>query len=186
MKDMTDNQLMGCVSNGDLEPLGLLFERHSTKVHALCCRMTGSGESANDLVQETFLRILRYRKSFRGEAAFTTWMYRVARNTCLDHLKSIDRDGARLKRYQQTSVAPVPAGEDVAKERRLRRLERALRELPDTQREVLVLSRYLGLKYREIAEVQECDVGAVKARAHRGLRRLRLLFDKLEDEDHAL
>ena len=78
---MTDSDLMACLGLGEMRALGVLFERHHAWVHSLCYRMTGDASAAADLVQESFLRVLRYSSSFAGRAEFRTWMYRWS-ETC--------------------------------------------------------------------------------------------------------
>src|SRR5215216_5082383 len=106
---MTDTELMLAVRGGDLDALGALFRRHYDRAHALCYRLTTSAEAADDLAQETFLRILRYRHTFRGDAQFTTWMYRLARNVCLDHLRSAARADGAAARWAAEGEATEPA-----------------------------------------------------------------------------
>lgn len=173
-----DTRLMLEVRDGDLERLGVLFERHHGRVHDFCYRMTRSEHAANDLVQETFLRILRYRASFRAEASFSTWLYRVARNLCLDHLQRLSRRSEAEEQWREEmgsdSSSPDP---DV---RRLQLVSEAFERLPLEGREVLILSRHQGLRYDEIAGVCDCSIGAVKVRVHRALKRLRALYLELE------
>ena len=79
---------MAATGHGDLDALGVLFNRHHARVHALCYRLTGDASVADDLVQESFLRVLKYRKGFGARAAFTTWLYRLVRNVCMDHMNA--------------------------------------------------------------------------------------------------
>lgn len=177
----TDLELMAAVCRGELDALGVLFERHRARVHALCYRLTGDAAVADDLVQETFLRILKYRKGFAGRAAFTTWLYRLARNVCVDHLRGEARIRRRTDRARQEQ--PWQRGEDpIEFDYRLATLRAALYELPPDKREVLVLSRFEGLSYAEIADVCGTTEAAIKARAHRAMRELRQTFEKLELE----
>lgn len=174
---------MLAVHAGELTELGTLFERHHEKVFALAARMTGSADVADDLVQETFLRVLRYRQTFRGESQFTTWLYRLARNVCLDHLRTVGEAATARDRWAQEASAPSdgPPSDD-----RLALVEEGLRRLPAEKREVLILSRFHGLRYEEIAEVLECQAGTVRVRAHRALHELRQLCRALEQRDHEL
>ncbi len=181
----SDHELMAAAGRGDREALGLLFERHQARVHALCYRMTGDASVADDLVQESFLRVFRYGRSFGERAAFTTWLYRLVRNVCLQHLNAESHTHARIERMAAehgsgsrtgTRDAPGTGEEDP----RLVSLRRALYALSPDKREVLVLSRYQGLSYAEIAEVCETTVGAIKVRAHRAMRELRRRYEELE------
>ncbi len=181
----TDSELMLRVRGGDLYALGLLFVRYQAKVHAWCFRLTDDRHTADDLVQDTFLRILRYRHAFSGDAAFSTWLYRIARNVCLDHLANLRRNSDAQEQLHGRAAAetgPAAAYEDG----RLAILDAALMRLPIEKREVLVLSRYHDLRYEDIAQVCNCSVGAVKARVHRAIRHLRDLYNELECQDNEM
>ena len=178
----TDVQLMLKVRGGDLHALGVLFQRHQQQVHQWCYRMTGNAMVADDLVQDVFLRILRLRHNFAGTAKFTTWLYRVARNACLDFLSASKRREAvhdQFVRETDSTGSIADAGD-----RRLALLELALQRLPVDKRDVLILSRYHDMRYEEIAEVCGCSIGAVKTRVHRALKDLRRIYHDLEQEDY--
>ncbi len=179
----TDIELMLRVRGGDLHALGLLFTRHQVKVHSWCFRTLGDATGADDLVQETFLRVLRFRHTFKGQSRFTTWLYRIARNVCLDHVGTDQRRASIRERALrglpgQAGVAPA------TDERRLANLEEALRRLESSKREALILSRYHDMRYDEIAAVCDSTVGAIKARVHRAIKELRQIYRDLEREDY--
>jgi RNA polymerase sigma-70 factor (ECF subfamily) len=174
----TDHELTAAVAAGDLNALGALFERHHERVHALCYRMTGDSSVADDLVQESFLRILKYSRGFGGRAAFTTWLYRLVRNVCLDHLSAESRTRTRAAMMVVEHEHDTPGDHDT--DPRLDTLRNALNRLAPDKRDVLVLSRYEGLSYAEIAEICETTVGAIKVRAHRAMRELRQQLAELE------
>ena len=179
----SDRELMLGVRGGDLHALGLLFQRHREQVHALCRRLTGDAARADDLVQETFLRILKYGHTFQGNAQFTTWMYRIARNATM---REIERDHRRDE-IENLAVREMKDAAAVADASELsEKLGAALAELPAEQREVLVLSRYHGLRYAEIAEVCDCTVTAVKARVYRAMRALRNQLGATEPSNEQL
>jgi len=174
----TDNELMVAVGRGDRRALGVLFERHYEQVRLICYRMTGEAEAADDLAQDSFVRVLRYAKGFERRAAFTTWLYRLVRNVCLDHIAGEARRQARAEQVASEPRHRAHPPEET--DPRLATLREALHSLPPEKREVLVLSRYQGLSYADIAEVCETTVGAIKVRAHRAMRELRRRFDELE------
>lgn len=178
MRSKSDHDLMAAVQAGDLDALGTLYTRHHERVHALCYRLTGDAAAAEDLSHESFLRVLRYRASFDGRSKFTTWLYRLVRNRCLDHLHAARRDEQRLELLAREQASP-PDRTDRSEERRAL-LEAGLARLSPDKREVLVLSRFENLKYREIAEVCGLSVENVKVRAHRALRELRRILQELE------
>jgi RNA polymerase sigma-70 factor (ECF subfamily) len=173
---------MAAVCRGDLSALGILFDRHHARVYALCHRLTGDASVADDLVQESFLRILKYRKGFGARAAFTTWLYRLVRNVCVDHLSAEAKVRRRAERVAREQQHVQERNDPVESDPRLETLRSALYALSPDRREVLVLSRYEGLSYAEIAEVCGTTVGAIKVRAHRAMRELRQIFEELELE----
>lgn len=182
MNDTSDEAVMRAVREGDVDKLGVLFERHHARVHALCYRLTRRADAADDLAQETFLRVLRYRDGFRGDSAFTTWLYRVAYNVCHEHWRQDRRDEsmhhARDEPELQLHAEPVSERHAV--------LEQAMARLDPEQRAVLVLTRYHDLKYDDVARVLDCTPAAARVRAHRALNDLREIYRELEQRQHEL
>lgn len=172
---------MTAVRAGDLGKLGILFERYHGPLFDFLARMTGDRTAAEDLVQDIFVRILKYRATFR-DGSFETWLYRIARNARADyfrHRTAVEPlDGAALDRPEP---GPGPALRLMA-DRDRERLKRALMMLPEDKRELLVLARYREMKYERIAEILGIETGAVKVRVHRAIRDLRTLFLELRDE----
>lgn len=168
------------VRRGEVGRLGTLFDRHHRRIYRFCLRLTGDPAASEDLVQDIFMRVLRYRRTYRGDRDFLPWLYRLARNATNDHF----RRGARRRESpaeipERASDEPGPwqgleGREDV------RLLRRALLELPLARREVLVLSRFEERRYDEIAALLGCSVGAVKVRVHRALKQLRQIYDELQ------
>jgi RNA polymerase sigma factor (sigma-70 family) len=178
----TDAELMLALREGDLGSLGEIFQRHHGTVHALCYRLTMQADVADDLAQETFLRLMRYRESFRGDAKLATWLYRVARNVCSDHFQRRARDRAVDAQWSREAAMSRDAGESPGDEI----LERALAKLAPDRREALVLVRYHGLSYDEVAQVLGCEPGAARVRVHRAMKELRDIYRTLEQSDHGL
>src|SRR6476469_3964139 len=137
------------VREGDVDKLGVLFERHHARVHALCFRLTRRVDVADDLAQETMLRVLRYASSYRRDSAFTTWLYRLAYNVCQDHWRKTRRD-ERTTDLSEADGVVARDGDDRIDERHAL-LEEAMLRLAPERRAVLVLSRYNDLGYDEIA-----------------------------------
>ena len=178
---------MSRVGEGDAAAVEELFLRHHGAAYGLCCRLTSDSTASEDLVQETFMRVLRSAHTFRGGSGFRAWFFRIVRNVCVDHWRIHERrsravEGWRVRRGDdESTVGPLPGGG--APERPLvARLERALSELSSDQREVLVMSRYHDMSYAEIAEVTDSTAGAVKVRAHRAMKALRKAFHGLQAE----
>lgn len=164
------------VRNGVGEMLGLLFERYQVPLFNFYCKLTGDRAMSEDLVQEVFFRILKYRHSYRPETGFRAWMYQIARNARVDHLR---RKRPETSWEPEMSPAVLP-GDTAQQKQEAMLLHSALLELADEKREVLVLSRFQDLKYEEIAQLMGCEVNTVKVRVHRALQELREIFHGLE------
>jgi RNA polymerase sigma factor (sigma-70 family) len=168
-----DEQLMVQVQDGRVEVLAILFERHHVRLYNFFLRMSRDPSLSEDLVQEVFLRILKYRHSFRGESKFTTWMYQIGRNAHIDHLRSRRPEISIDEAWEEEgSPQPLPA-EKAESQQEADLLAMALERLPLRKREVLLLSRFQGLKYQEIADLLACSVQSVKVQVHRSLKELR-------------
>ena len=176
MAGPSDEELMLALRDGELTAFDALFRRHYESVRMLCARVTATASVGDDLAQETFLRVLRHRATFRGDARFTTWIYRIARNLCLEHVARAARDQRIAERWKVE--APVSLASDRSDE--LDALAAALQTLPPDQREVLVLCRYHDLPFAEVAEILGCTPGAARVRAHRALVALRKAYDARE------
>ena len=148
---MSDEELMSQVRNGVGEMLGVLFERYQVPLFNFYLKLTGERAASEDLVQEVFFRILKYRQSYRPETGWEPEM--------------------------SPAIAPVDTAQQ-SQENAL--LYRALMQLPLEKREVLVLSRFQELKYEEIAQLLDCELGTVKTRVHRALQELRDIFHELQ------
>ena len=174
-----DQQVMMEVRNGDVEKLGILFERHHRTLFNLFLRLTGNRNLSEDLVQEAFMRILRFRHTYRAESLFTTWMYRIARNVCTDHFRSRKHEAAWDEETPEPVSQELNAGERLEQRQETVLLREALARLPEEKREVLVLSRYQNLKYEEIAEILSCSVASVKVRVFRAHQDLGEIFFRM-------
>ena len=130
-------------------------------------------------MQDVFLRMLRYRATYRPFSQFRTWMYQLARNAHIDRFKGTRRDVA-LDEASREPVSPAPhPGEILERSRELAVLRRALARLSAEHREVLVLSRFHGLSYREVGDVVGCAEGTVKVRVFRAMQQLRRIVDEV-------
>jgi RNA polymerase sigma factor (sigma-70 family) len=179
----TDDQLMNAVREGAVDQLAVLFERHHRALFQFFTHLTGSAPTAEDLLQEVFFRILKFRHTYRPDRSYTAWMYQIARNVHVDHLRRKRPELPFLERedevtWEPRDTAPMP---DARFERQseMVTLRRALAQLPADKREVLILSRYQNLKYEEIAQILNCEVGAVKQRVFRAVRQLSEIFFRL-------
>ncbi len=177
-----DNAIMAQVRDGDVARLGLLFERHNTRLYGFFVKHTGRRSASEDLVQEVFFRMLKYRHTFRGEAPFTVWMYQLARNVAADFFGKRSREVALDESYEEHATSDDSPIEALQRNQEQRLLHEALARLDPEKREVLVLSRFQDLKYEEIATILGVQVGTVKARVHRALNDLREEYYTLTKE----
>jgi RNA polymerase sigma factor (sigma-70 family) len=176
MKSVPDEDVMLQVRNDEVEMLGVLFDRYQAPLYNFYTKMTQDRAVSEDLVQEVFLRILRYRQTYRPGTIFRTWMYQIARNTRLDQVRKTRPEGP----FVSEPIAPTSVTDSAQQHQEAAMLQRALMQLPEDKREILVLSRFQELKYDEIARLLGCEVGAVKVRVHRALQQLREAFLLLE------
>jgi RNA polymerase sigma factor (sigma-70 family) len=180
-----DEELMTEVRSGRTGALATLFERHHARVYRFCLRMTGDRQASEDLVQDVFMRMLKYRNSFDRAAPFEPWMFRIARNACADYWRSSARNARKLHEYELDVAATADSAHHAAAtEEQSDLLQRALLALPAERREVLLLSRFESRKYDEIAAILDCSVGAVKVRVHRAIKELREIYFGLSREAH--
>ncbi|HVN09936.1 MAG TPA: RNA polymerase sigma factor [Patescibacteria group bacterium] len=176
MNSAPDEELMLQVRNGDCEMLGVLFDRYHAPLFNFYARLMDDRGASEDLVQEVFLRILRYRASYQPGTAFRPWIYQIARNARFDHF----RKSPPQERFE-AGMVPAAAPHDAAQqEQEAELLHRALQQLPEDKREILILARFQELKYEEIAGLLGCELNAVKTRVHRALQDLRKVFRRLE------
>jgi RNA polymerase sigma-70 factor (ECF subfamily) len=169
------------VRGGRTAALATLFERHHARVYGYCLRMTGNRSTAEDLVQDVFMKMLKYKATFKDDSDLVPWMFGIARNSCLAHLKRRAND--RLPLNEPAEEAAVDETADERHDDRETELVReALLRLPAERREVLVLSRYEYKSYDEIARVLDCSVGAVKVRVHRAMKQLREIYLDMTSE----
>src|SRR5438552_914576 len=137
----TDELLMLAVREGDIRKLGTLFDRHHAVLYDYLVRMTGNRTAAEDLVQEVFLRILKYRRTFHDNSRFTAWMFRIARNARIDVYRSQPSEGSVPWEGFEAESGAIPVVDDLALQQQTAMLERAMMELSEEKREILILSR---------------------------------------------
>ncbi len=161
---MTDDDLMALVRNGDDDAFDVLFDRHHASVYNLACTLLQDHDGARDVLQDTFLSVLRNAARYRANGTFRAWLLRICRNRCLTLLETA-RNRRRLRDKAGTDMA-VPTPPCVSRRTHagdtLRMVQAALRELPERQREAIVLHAVEGLRYREVADVLGTPLNTVK------------------------
>jgi len=184
-----DEKLMEETAQGDEYAFELLVKRHQSRILNLIFRFIGNRTQAGDLAQEVFIRVWQAAPRYKPQAKFTTWIYRVATNLCLNELKSSSRrkllfseipaDAGRTPNEEGTVT---PSAEDILlAEERSRQISHTLQNLPENQRMALILKRYENLSYHEIANIMDCSVSSVESllvRAKRNLQEKLIFFEK--------
>jgi len=173
---------MSDVRNGYVEKLAILFERHYVSLFNYFLRLTGNREVSEDLVQDVFTRILKYRATYQGEDRYIVWMFKIARNAHIDALRR-RKEALPLDEQLAEPADAEPLPEDrLEREQDSALVSKALGLLPPRKQEILVLSRFQHMKYREIAELLDCPVGTVKAMIHRAVAELGEIYAALTRE----
>lgn len=174
----TDEQLMAAVQGGDNAAMGELFQRHHTALYRYFLRMSGSAALSEDLTQEVFLRVLRKSETWQRDARFTSWMYRIAHNAFIDHTRKSKWETAMPEKID--IAAPVSRRLEEAEEHAL--LHKALMAMPPDKRELLVLSRFQGMRYDQIGELLGVETNTVKVRVFRALGQLREIYERISGQ----
>jgi RNA polymerase sigma-70 factor, ECF subfamily len=176
----TDEELVARSIGGDDDSFGELIHRWERPIYALAYRVIGREEDARDVCQETFLRAFRALSGFRGQAKFSSWLYRIALNQCRDWMRRERRtpvvqapEDIDLMDLAAAREPSEPIEELVARKDLARIVERAMTALPEEQRTAIILKEYHGLTFQEIAEVVGCPLSTVKTRLYQGLMVLR-------------
>lgn len=165
---------------GDLAAFEELYRQHAGRLYSVACRMVGNPSDAEDLLQEIFLAAHRKLDSFRGESALGTWLYRLATNLCLDHLRSKTARSGQLTSALDDERELADAGSRALADQALTRmdLERALAQLPEGCRAAFVLHDIEGLEHREVAEALGIAEGTSKSQVHKARLRLRAFLGR--------
>ncbi len=164
-----DEDLVRRYLSGDRAAFAALVERHERRVYNLALRMTGREEDARDATQDAFLTVLRKLSSFRGEAAFTTWLHRVTVNACYDLLRKRKREPVLERAEDDLPAIEPPATPDATDASDLSiDVQRALMEVPEDFRIVMILHDVQDLRQEDVAAILGVPVGTVKSRLHRG------------------
>lgn len=177
---MPDDVLVAQFTHGDSEAFNVLAGRYQEQLYRMAYRMLGHHEDALDAVQEILLRLLRALPNFRGQSKFTTWLYRLAANTCIDYRRQRSRKHKDLSLDLDLQISAPNQDPDTMCEHQFREylLDQALKSLPESQRLLVVLRDRQGLSNQEVAEVLGIEMGTLKARLHRARGALRRVLEQ--------
>ncbi len=180
---MTDEELLRQTAAGDVGAFSLLVRRSQGRVLGLCSRLLSHPQNAEDVAQDVFLQLYKSARTFRGDCGVSTWLYRIAVNRC----RNFNRDNRKYRPWGESAraleigiesepAAAAPEGDDpgsawpVNETREL--VRRAIASLPEGQKAMLVLHKFEGRSYQEIAEIMDVSLASVASRLHRAKRSL--------------
>jgi RNA polymerase sigma-70 factor (ECF subfamily) len=190
----TDEELVTRASAGDVDSFNQLVTRWERPIYALAYRTLGREEDARDVVQEAFLRAYRGLRGFKGEAKFSSWLYRITLNLCRDWIRRERRapivqvpEGVDPVDLADERVAPQESVEELVARREMSNaVAKAMAELPEEQRTAIMLKEYHGLTFQEIADMLDCPLSTVKTRLYQGLSVLRRRLERRQAEEASL
>lgn len=187
--DYSENNLIQRCKDGDIESFEELIRSHKQRVYNIALKMLSNTEDAMDVSQEAFIKVYRSIGKFNMESSFSTWLYKVVVNTCLDFIKknkkldkvySIDEfiENREVNLNQQGLKNKYDTPEE-ALDKKIKRqtINRAINELPENFRTVIILRDIQGFSYEEIANITNCSLGTVKSRIKRGRESLKKLIE---------
>jgi RNA polymerase sigma-70 factor (ECF subfamily) len=176
-----EQQLILQVKEGNHEAFRVLVERHMKQTYNVVFGFVNDHDDAEDLTQESFVRAYRSIGSFRGEAGFGTWLYRIATNLSLNRVRQKNLSASReIRESDSLQLASDPGPSHLQDLRH--HIERSLHELPTLQRAVVILRHLNGLSTRQVSTILNCSEGTVKTHLHRGIKRMKANMSFLKDE----
>lgn len=184
--DSSDDQLIARTLSGETDAFSLLVKRWERPIYGLTLRMLGRDEDARDACQEAFIAAFRNLSKFRGDAKFSSWIYRIALNACHARLRSkqdvsisIDEEDESGKKKELVDLQSEGLTERLSRDQTSDIVRKALQSLPPEMRQVIVMKEYEEMTFAEIAEVLQIPVSTVKSRLYTGLQQMRARLEKL-------
>ncbi len=176
-ENIPDETVMQNIKEGNLAEMAILFERYHLRLYNFFLKMGLNRDNSQDLTQNLFYRMVKYRESFKSGNTVKSWIYQIARNLHADYCRERKKSE---ELFMVTETYPGDVTDDAGSfaEEDFEKLTRALFKLTDAQREIIVLSRYQGLKYEEISPLIHQSVPAIKVAMHRAIKQLRSIYMK--------
>ncbi|WP_235982927.1 RNA polymerase sigma factor [Kordia aestuariivivens] len=168
---MTDEHIMQKVAEGNVAMLQILFERYHKQIYIFLYKMSGDKMLSEDLTQEVFYRLIKYKSSYNFDKKFVTWIYTIARNNLNTHYQRQKENHLALEGFEHKLVEP-----QASKNEEYSHLMNVLNRMEASDRELLILNRFQEIKYAEMAEILGSTTGAVKTKVCRALKKLKTLY----------
>ena len=171
------------VKQGDLAELAVLFDRYQVKLYNFFLKLTFDKATSEDLTQNVFCRIIKYRHTYdAADGRFKSWIYRMARNIHFDHHKQQRKITDQFKKLEEDHYH-ISTSDQPGREKEFKKLDLALLQLDSDQRELIMLSRFSGLRYEEIARILGKSVLSIRVQIHRAIKQLRKIYFKQQQEE---
>jgi RNA polymerase sigma-70 factor, ECF subfamily len=185
--ELTDDQIIERTLAGETDAFSMIVRRWERPIYGLSLRMLGRDEDARDVCQETFLAAFRNLQKFRGDAKFSSWLYRIALNACHSRLRgqtnaamqSIDYEDDEGRRYEIADLEAGHLAERLQQDQRAVLVRKALQALPTEMRQVIIMKEYEELTFAEISEIMQLPLSTVKSRLYTGLAQMRARLEKV-------
>jgi RNA polymerase sigma-70 factor, ECF subfamily len=185
--EFSDDQIIKRTLAGETDAFSLLVRRWERSIYGLSLRMLGRDEDARDVCQETFLAAFRNLRKFRGDAKFSSWLYRIALNACNSRLRkhsvmaeqSIDEEDGDGRIYEIADDGVEDLPERLQRDQRAEMVRKALQALPTEMRQVIIMKEYEELTFAEIAEILQIPVSTVKSRVYTGLQQMAARLERM-------
>ena len=175
---MTDEQLMSLIKDGSISYLNELFNRYSKRLYNYFLKSTLDKSESDDLTQELFMRVIKYKKSFKEDNVFEYWIFQIARNMIKDHFRKLKVHTDKFNLVEE--FPEMESDDNKVQLEKEQRLYEAMKELPFEKRELLVLSKFQGMKYEQMAKLRETTVANIKVQVHRSIKELKNIYFEVE------
>jgi RNA polymerase sigma factor (sigma-70 family) len=176
---MTDETIMVAVRNGNLNEASVLFDRYNKRIFNFLATLTNDRDEAEDLAQNVFLRMIKYRNSFKDDSRFQPWIYQIARNVFSDFYNS-QKNRVNNIDVEKLSDRIPESEESKSMQEKEELLHECLARLSEDERQLLILTRFQHMKYEEVAQVMETTVANIKVKVHRAIGKLREYYFELD------
>ena len=177
---MTEEALMIEIKNGNLDLASELYDKYSKKLYNYFVKLSQDRDSGYDMMQDTFLRMIKYKHTYKETGSFKTWIFQIARNVFRDYYKKNKKIYASYEDVYEFHEVLQPDEDHSELEDKKVLLHKSMQKLPEDAREILVLSRYKDLKYQEIADITNLSVSHVKVKVFRAIQKLREYYFEMD------
>lgn len=175
--ELPDENVMKQVKEGNLAQMSVLFERYHVRLYNFFLKLTSDKAISQDLTQNLFYRMIRYRHTYNEDYSFISWIFQMARNIHIDYCKKDQKQSERFMTVEHHDENIIEDNGSFTEDE-FEQLDTALSKLDAGQKEIIILSRYQGLKYEEISKINNLSVAAIKVQVHRAIKQLRTIYFK--------